>query len=395
MKIIDWYIIRQFLINFVIVTMVFMMLFVLVDLIIDLDEFLEAGRTRGAILQERWSGEQAAAMVTDASIATASDPDIKPGFGYTVAGTIWTTVDYYGPMALLIYVFLSGLLVTAAMGFTFTTLVRNREILAMISSGVSMYRLAAPVLVVGCLLNLATLPIQEAVIPNLAEELTRGKNEIDKVELSISQVPFTVDNEGNLLAANGFDVKTRAMTGLTFLRRENGNTIERITADAAEWDEDGQVWLLTNGQSITPTLDEGGSVLTQEKRALPSLATSLTPKSLLARRASIYQHVLSSAELLDLSDDPSIDATKILHSRFSMLVVNVLVLVMGLPFFMLRLPTNLLMQTVKAAGICIGAWATGLTMQMGAEALNPVAASWLPVAVYLPVSAWLLQKVKT
>ena len=46
MKILDRYIILQFLLNFVILFVVIMMLFVLVDLIVDLDEFLSAGRDR-------------------------------------------------------------------------------------------------------------------------------------------------------------------------------------------------------------------------------------------------------------------------------------------------------------------------------------------------------------
>ena len=42
----DRYIIRQFLVNFVILLCVMMMLFTVVDMILNLDEFLEAGRLR-------------------------------------------------------------------------------------------------------------------------------------------------------------------------------------------------------------------------------------------------------------------------------------------------------------------------------------------------------------
>ena len=54
------------------------------------------------------------------------------------------------------------------------------------------------------------------------------------------------------------------------------------------------------------------------------------------------------------------------------------------------------MQSVSCAGLCIGVWAGGMTLpEMVSGTLNPVAAAWIPVVVYLPLSAYVLQKVKT
>src|SRR4051812_7421296 len=124
MKILDRYIIlRNFLINFVILLVVFVLLFVLVDLVFNFDEFLKAGRGMGLM-----------------------------------RGLVWVVWDYYSPMVPFLYVYFSGLLVVAAMGFTFAGLSRSGEMVAMVSSGISMYRIAAPVVVVGFLLNALALP---------------------------------------------------------------------------------------------------------------------------------------------------------------------------------------------------------------------------------------------
>ena len=49
-----------------------------------------------------------------------------------------------------------------------------------------------------------------------------------------------------------------------------------------------------------------------------------------------------------------------------------------------------------APAMCIGAWAGALMIQqVGSAQLNPVAAAWLPVAVYLPPTVYLLQTIKT
>ena len=130
--------------------------------------------------------------------------------------------------------------------------------------------------------------------------------------------------------------------------------------------------------------------------------TELTPTVLQARRATSYPYLLPMSQLRPMQTNPAVGPknqqriTKIVWGRFSLLVLNVLVLVIGLPFFLSRSPTNLLVQGVKAAGVCIGAWAGGIVMlQGGADWLPPVAAAWLPVVIYLPISAWLLQTIKT
>ncbi|MEL7089072.1 MAG: hypothetical protein AAGL98_11630, partial [Planctomycetota bacterium] len=80
-------------------------------------------------------------------------------------------------------------------------------------------------------------------------------------------------------------------------------------------------------------------------------------------------------------------------------VLNALVLVMGLPFFLKRLPGNTMVAALRAAGLCIGAWGGGLMMlQLSPGNLpigGPVLVAWLPVVIYLPVSAWLLGKIKS
>ena len=128
----------------------------------------------------------------------------------------------------------------------------------------------------------------------------------------------------------------------------------------------------------------------------------MTPAVLQARRATSYPYLLPMSELRPMQNNPAVGAknqariTKIVWGRFSLLVLNVLVLVMGLPFFLARSPMNMLVQAVKCAGVCIGAWAGGIVMLQGGEGwLAPVAAAWLPVVIYLPVSAWLLQAIKT
>ncbi|MFP4143888.1 MAG: LptF/LptG family permease [Phycisphaeraceae bacterium] len=367
MKTLDRYIIRHFLINFAILLAVLMLLYMLVDLIVDLDEFLDAGR--------KWSEQ----------------------YGGSVPATLAIVADYYGPMLVLLYVFFSGLLVMGAMGFALAGMQRSGELTAMAASGISLYRVAAPMIVAGIALNALSLPVQEMVIPELATKLTRSKSDVEHRHAENFPVHFVPDEEGNLLAAREFDVQSEDLLGVNVLLREpSGRQVAQIRAPRAEWDPYAEGWRLEEGRLYRLGLDPGAP------EGVSFFPTELAPTVLMARRASLYSQLLPMSELQQMQDNPALSGrqqgqiTRTIWSRFSQLVMNVLLLVMGLPFFLQLGQANMLSQSVKAAGVCLGAWGMGLVMlQSGAGWLNPATTAWLPVVIYLPVAAILLQWVRT
>ncbi len=374
MKTLDRYIIRYFLINFLILLCVFTMLFVLVDLIVDMDEFVKAGRERAA------------------------------QFGGPVWATLWTVFDYYGPVLVLLYVFVSGLLVVGAMGFTFAGLGRSRELVAMVSSGISMHRVAAPIVIIGCFLSALTLLSQEFVIPRLAYKLTRSKSQLRATAARSFEVRYAVDSKGHLLSAAQFDASLDdpMLTGVTILERsESGRAVRRITAEQAFWRESYQGWELVGGFAVRPVeADERlGDAVGGDAESVRYFATDLSPKVLLAHRAGLYPRLLSFAELRELASNAAVNdgpLRQIMHSRFSLWVLNVLVLVIGLPFFLKREPGNMLGQGMSAAGVCVGVWGVGVILpEVAMSYMNPVASAWLPVVIFLPISAIGLGAVRT
>src|SRR5690606_1463606 len=104
-------------------------------------------------------------------------------------------LDYHVPMTILLYSFFAGLLVTAAAGFTFANLSRSREMVAIVASGVSMYRIAIPVVFVGVVLNMLTIVNQEWVIPDMAEKLIRSKSDLFTTDHENEPVYFSPDGE--------------------------------------------------------------------------------------------------------------------------------------------------------------------------------------------------------
>jgi lipopolysaccharide export system permease protein len=393
MRILDRYIIRQFLLNTLIVSFVLLGLFVLVDFIIDVDEFLKAGRN--------W--------------ATAKHE--SPTWLQTTGMTLFAIADHYTPMAILLYVYFCGLFVVAGMGFTFAQFTRTRELAAMVTGGISMYRIAMPVIVVGFLIIAVSLPVQEYIVPDLAPKLARSKGQIKHGTLRTFPVHLVPDGQGNLLSAGTFDINQPrpTLTGMSVIERDphSGVAIRRINAETAEWDSQRHGWHLQQGYVIDVPRPDGvsaagrspvaaaGITLGGDIHSIDFYPTAIAPDVLLAKREVIYVRLLSLNDLIRLRSNPAADQPQVaqaLWSRFSMLVVNVLILVMALPMFLLREPGNMLLQAGKAAALTVGAWGGALVILQvgsGAGAINPVTAAWLPVVLYLPLSAGLLMTIKT
>lgn len=370
MKTLDRYIIKLFVQNYVILCVVLSGLYVLVDLIVDLDEFLKAGREHGK------------------------------GIGGIIPGTAWVMLDYYGPVLLLIFSAMSGLLVVAAMGFTIAQLQRSREITAILASGISLYRVAVPVLVAGFAINLLVLPVQEYAIPPLAEKLVRSKSQVGQPTMTDKPVHYARDESGALISAASFSAKTGDMTEVRIIERDQtGSQTRLIRAERASWSANEGAWMLTQGQAFqTVTHDALPEALGGERIAL--FKTELSPRVMITRQAALFVRLQSMSDLQKMRSNSALTpeqrgrVTQVMWGRFTTLVMGVLILLMGLPYFLTRVPGNMLVNSAKAAGITIGAWSAGLVlMQIGG--LNPVTAALLPVVLFVPISFYLVSTIKT
>jgi len=386
LKVLDRYIIKQFLINYVVLFAALMILIITLDLIVNIDEFAQVA--------DRMPPE-----------ATATEQ-----FG----AIAWAIVDFYGPQVFLFYVYAAGVLPIAAAGFTLAALMRHRELTAMLAGGVSLYRVAVPILILGCALSGLVLLDQELVIPALKEKLARSHSHVkygnvDPFEVEF--VPDIADADGDgvperdlLFYSRAFDNQTDTMDRVTILRRDaRGRAIEKITAAQAEWNPDRGGWDLIDGYAVqqAPRTSAAAAAGSTDPAAVAFVASGLDPTTLMLHRNSRMRQLLSLRELEALIDRagkivPTDELERLKHGRFSLMVINVLILAMGLPFFLVRQPTNLLTASVRAAPLCLGAWAGSfIMMQIGAGDVPPALSAWLPTVIYLPVALFMLDRIET
>jgi lipopolysaccharide export LptBFGC system permease protein LptF len=365
MMLIDRYMFGRFIVNFVILFALLFLFAVAVDIILNLDAFVEAAR--------KISGAQASTL-------------------NVVTTLISTTINFQAPRLFQFYAYLHGLVAIGAMGFTLAQMYRNKELVALLATGTSMHRIAMPFIIGMFCLSLIQLINQETMLPKVAPLLLRGHGEIGWEGARDFEVLLMPDGKDSLWHAAKFIPIDGTLIRPTVIERDaRGRTQRRITADLATWDDERSAWRLVNGAVIVmPDPDTAGAQRSLSSEPIEFYETDLTPYVLTIRRYNQFAALLSIAQierLLELNVSDSRSLRRFQYSRFASVLVNVLVMVITLPSFLLREPTSLMNRSMTCAALAIGCMmGAAVFMMADIEAIRPAVSVFLPVIVLFPVA---------
>lgn len=375
MALIDRWIATRFLANFALVFSVMFLFAVSIDVILQLDAYL--GAARAAVEAGRY-------------------------------GAMWTAVpaaivDYHAPRVFQFYAFMVGLCSVASAGFTLTQMVRTRELVALLAAGVGLWRVGLVMLAVAVGLNLVQLVNGEIVLPRLASRLVRGHEEILRPSARAFSVRLTRDDDNRLVLAQAFDPVTLEAEDLLVVERdERGAATRRIQAPRARWNDERGGWELTDGTATgrsAPGTGDGREVRIDRSEPIAFIATDVSPKAILSRRFRGFAQLLSSPEIAALARDGGLDpgdATRLVGQRFAGALVNLLMLVICLPFFLVREPRKMLQPSVLCAAVAVPGLLGGLfLMSVKIGGLPATLGVFLPVAALLPIAGWRLGALKS
>jgi lipopolysaccharide export LptBFGC system permease protein LptF len=295
------------------------------------------------------------------------------------------------------YAYLHGLLAVGAMSFTLAQMYRHRELTAMLGAGVSLQRIAMPFLVGTFMLSAVQLLNQEFILPRIAPLLLRDHDHIGQRSVREFEVSFITDSHGNLYQAPSFETHTGTLRRPTILERDaRGRTTRRIIADAATWrgdaGPDGRgAWILTNGRGLRPPGNDAASTIAEPIAEYPG---DLTPEVITARRYGQFMAMLSLTQIRDLLAIPGFADARMVrallrqrYARFALVVVNVLVMWLALPSFLLREPANLLRKSISCAALSIpAAIGAGLLMMADPGGIAPALGVFLPIIILGPIA---------
>lgn len=370
-SLLDRYIARQYLINVLVLLVVLFSFVTAVDVAINIDRI--------------WNRAGQVAAETG-PVTTARQIKLS------VTGA----VDLWWPRILQLYNFVIGLVLAAAMGFTCSQLVRNRELVAVLASGQSLRRVLRPILVVAVAFSALQLLNREMVMPRIATLLTRDHGDAGRRLLGTSRLELTRDGRGRLIYAASFNADEDLLTGLhVWERNEAGRASRRIKADEAVW-QDG-AWQLAGGTAT----DIG-----PDRTAVPieRFETDLDPTAIRMQRYkrqigmnlswSQVNEMLSRRAFLDAERRNELIRLK--YGRITTIVTQLLVLVISAPLFIMRVPETMLKRALKAAPIAVlGLLGGVLATSTPIPVLPAVVGAALPVIVLAPLAVASLSSMRT
>lgn len=331
----------------------------------------------------------------------ANEQGQEPSSLRTGVVTVLLVADLWWPRLLQLFSFVLGLIMTGAMGFTVSQLVRHRELIATLASGQSLSRTAAPIVVVALMLTGLQVLNQELVLPRLAPLLTRDQSEAGTHQLGEAHVPLTRDGLGRIWYARSFDADAGTLTDITVWERDpQGRPTMLYTADSATWA--GNAWELENGQAEAVAQER------QPKQPITQIVTNLDPTQLRVRRFQGYSQSLSWRQLGQMLHavealDPNSPRSKadrdrlerIRWGRVSVMVANLLSLIITLPFFLQKTPGNPVLRALRCAPVAIITLMGGV---LGSSApipgVPPAIGVFLPVLVLLPIALYAVYSIR-
>jgi lipopolysaccharide export system permease protein len=359
MKIVDRYLIHEYLRNLLFITISFIALFLIIDFFEKIRMFLSNHATFGQM-------------------------------GSYFLFMIPMIVSQILPAAVLL-----ASLVTCG------TLSRHSEITAMKANGISLYRIALPVLTIAALTSLLIFFLSEWVTPHTND---RAKNIL---LIKVQKKPFMGSFKQDQIWYRGqkgiynfrlFDARTATLQGITihYLDRQM-KLVMRLDAERGEWTE-GR-WLFHN--VLIARFDDGEfPVLSRMKQQVVDLP----------ERPSDFQLIQKDAEAMGYSElkryirklqSEGYDATRYvvdLHGKMAFPLVSILLAIIGVSFSLRSERSGGIAQGI-GAGLVIGfsywlVYAFGMSLGRSGT-LPPFIAAWFANILFGAASLFLIRRVKT
>lgn len=396
MTTLDRYIARQYLFNVVALMVLLSSFTIAVDVALNADRFLDSAT----------------------KLARSAD-GAMPSTLRKFALTGLVVCDLWWPRLLQLFNYTIGLGLVGAMGFTFTQLVRHREMVAVLSGGISLHRMIRPVLVVALAFMGLKAINQELIVshPRIAPLLARDPGDAFDRNFSEFAVPPTKDSAGRIWIARNFDPRTATLSGVHICERgPSGVVTSLIHAESATWRESPSgklpgAWSLSDAKLINVGLGRpgaGGRIATPDDvaRSPELLATNLDPAMLIFNRHASFSQSLSWRQIGQMLKSPQVEdeaydklrdkLERIRWGRISTAFSSLLSLLITLPFFLMREPKNMMIQSLKCAPVGIGSlMGSVLLAAWPVPGLPAGFAVFLPVLILAPIALAVLGAMKT
>ena len=377
MRIIDRYLLLQFIQLFLICYISMTGLFVVIDAFTNIDHFMTFARAEGQSL-----------------------------------GSV--LLEYYSYRTVAMFDWTSGILTLVAAMFTVTWIERYNEMTALLAAGVSRFRVLRPVILAAMVVVALAATNRELVMPQLRDHLTVDSKNIsgDQGEELFSRydskTDILIDGDEAILA-------TQTIVGPSFILPPQLSKYDRqlSAAEAKFMPAEGNrpSGYLLSGVKVPTDLRSKPSLMLEDQPVIvtPHDASWLADDQLfvvsevdfdLLTGGTAWRKYASTTELVAELKNPSVelgnDARMAIHSRLLQPLMDCTLLFLGLPLIVSRGNRN----PYVAIGIAVIVVALFFAVSLGSQSLGnsgwirPSLAAWLPLILFMPVAVFLADSLR-
>ena len=316
-----------------------------------------------------------------------------------------TMIDYLWHLAPSLIYQVTPIGTLAASLICFTILTKYNEVTAFKAAGVSVHRLAAPVMFASLVISLLLFGFDHFYIPaaNRRQEMLRA--EIKKKPVATYRRPDRqwVYGQGNrIFNFLHLDPKQNLMSKVNVfeLDPKTFHIAHQITADRAQWNDRLQKWVFENGVSQETTAT--GSNYKQFANATATFAELTETPSWFVKEEKEYKE-LNFQELGSYIDElqaSGLDTTPLRvqwHKKFSVPLFAFIMAILSIPFAFVGGTRGAMRGVLTAFIIAIVYWTVGTIFeQFGDLNLLPAAmAAWAPDVIFMLGGLYFMLRMKT
>lgn len=377
MRIIDRYLLLQFLRTFLICWISLTGLYIVIDGFGNLDEFMRYAEQSGLPLYKILS-------------------------------------EYYFFRSIFLFDQISAILAMIAAMFTITWIQRHNELTALMAAGISKMRVVRPVICAAAVITLSAAVSREFVIPAMRERLTRDPK--DLMGDASQEMHTHVDNESDIIfhgrytQANEKKIhrpKFVLPAGLDYY----GKHLQAKDAYYRPAENGRPSGYLFRGE-LTPVelTKHSGPKLRDNARILTHLDAPdwLTPEECFVvsnvdftqlSSGRKWRRFMSTPELVEGLRNPSLDygadVRVMVHGRLVQPLADVTLLFLGLPLVLRRENRNIFSAIVMCFGLTVVFLVVGVACQyLGSIVLiRPSLAAWLPLMIFVPTATAMYDRI--
>ena len=307
---------------------------------------------------------------------------------------------YYSPTIFLQVAPMAVLLSTI---YVLSNLNKHNEIVAMKSSGISLWRILAPILIIGVLVSIIVFIVNDKVIPTSSkisnvirrEELEKEKRKDKQSKLMENVAVYGAGNR--IVFAKSYDTEKKALTDIIIHEHDaSENLISKITAQSGVWTSDG--WKFSGVTMFK--IDNSGKILGEPEFFNEKIITLKEKPADFANREWRTDY-MSYRELKNYIDNFKGTGTKLtrsllvdLHYKVAFSVISLIIILIGSPFALITTRGGVLIGVGVSIAIGLLYYAfIAISLAFGkAGILPPAVSAWLGNIVFAALGIHLINR---